>query len=120
MKLLPFFRRQPKFSRYIGALIDSTGILLTVSANPAVLTLLQEWTTDTSSIAIANYPNYPDPFFLESLAPTRYPEWTWDKSRIFKRTRNELVTERLREQARLANEKGRVLESVIVGISRSR
>jgi len=113
--------RVPTYSRNFAALTDSkTEALLTVSSNSAALVFLQECTPDTNRFPAVNYPDYPDPFFLENVDPGTYPEWTWGRRAGFKRTPPSVVTDELRAKARLLTQKVDVLGGMMTALSRAR
>lgn len=105
-----------------SALLDwSTNAVLTLSSRPAAIGFLQECTVDARQVAAVNVPNYNDSFFLKSVDAESYPNWTWDtKSRIFNKTRPDVVTDSLKARSQLANAKLAVIIIIINNINRAR
>lgn len=115
----------PYLIKYYHVLLDyNTKAVLTISSNPAVIAFLKECMADTLHAQSVNYPNYTNPksffltpFFLASVKPKNYPKWTWDfKSRLFSKTRTELVDDHLLAHSRLAENKNQVIGKIIVSI----
>lgn len=102
-------------------LIDSaTGVLLTQSRYISDLVLLSE-TMPAEYVIHANYPHYSKDFFVLSLDPNEYPEWTWiAKEWRFVRTAPHSLTPEIRKLSRLATQKRDVLRFIREHVNRAR
>lgn len=111
----------PHYRQQFGALTDTnTNILLTVTPNSAALVFLQECTPGIKHSAAVNFPAYPDPFFLESVPPEEYPEWSFGRDKLFKKTPPDMLTEEIRQRSRLLTAKVKFLRDLMISLSRAR
>lgn len=93
----------PRFS----VLTDQdTQAVLTLSTNTPAIVFLNQSMDATYRDSSVSHPNYTKSFFLAELPPAKYPEWRWDrKTRTFVKIAPHLLSNALRERARLAHMK---------------
>lgn len=120
MRLLPF--RRARYSMNFGGLFDNNSVLLTISTNPAVLVFLQECTPASYYVGVINYPHHPDPFFLATLPPRRYPEWSWTRGKEtgLVQTPDNLIGEAARAQSVLLTKKAEALTHIMQSLTYAR
>ena len=99
-------------------LVDfSTNIVLTASPRLFDVVFLMEC-LDAREIMNANQPNYQKFFFLLTLDPAQFPEWTWqDSSRTFVKTPFALLTPKIRALSSLATLKKDLVREIVVNIN---
>jgi len=104
-----------------SALLDVDSHALLCIGNPTSIGLLAETISSSFVMISVNWPNYEKEFFLLSLKPLEYPEWSWSGyKREFLRTDPALITDELRERAVLAAVKNRGIAHMLRYLSLSR
>lgn len=113
--------RPPHYRQQYGTLTDAdSNVLLTVTPNSTALAFLQECTPGIKHSAAVNFPAYPDPFFLASISPEEYPEWTFGRDKVFRKTPQEMLTPEIRQRSRLLTAKVLFLRDLMISLSRAR
>src|ERR1041385_2028151 len=101
-------RRYTPAMERLNALLDvDSHALLAIGTTP-VISFLSEAIPKSFATVSVNWPNYLEDFFVMSLQPVHYPEWTWSAGeRIFMKTDTGYLSEDLRSRALLAAAKKR-------------
>jgi hypothetical protein len=115
--------RSPFVTKQHNILIEiSTGILLTMGRNTAVIAFLAECVPGTRPFYAVNYPNYSrslfSMFFLENMEPEDYVKWTWEpKTRTFIKTNSQILDDKFRSLSALAESKRAAMDRMMASLN---